>query len=368
MSDPSPTPAAPRRPRRIVVAVVVVVVGLLAVPGAVLAWNAYQANRAWRTIPRVAFDPAAVRESLAATSTTPATTTPPATSPGATTTTTTTLPPDRLAVPDDAMDAYLLVGTDTRARNPAGHADSFLLFLRPAGGDPMLVSLPRNLLVASPCGGERKLKDALEGCGGASGPEVLAVTVEDFTGIPIDHFAVVSLAGVRDLVDRLGGVRLCVPVPMRDRTTGTTFELPAGCSAVDGATAVGWATSRTTEAFRDGVWVAEATTALDRDHRQRDLLLQLLGKLKGFDSVTSLGALAGDLAGTFVLDDTLSLPDAVALAWSLRSLRPEAVHTLTIPTVSASHDGVYVLLPARPFARVLIDAYPPATAWVVPGS
>jgi len=128
---------------------------------------------------------------------------------------------------------------------------------------------------------------------------------------------------------------------------------------------VGWATSRTTEVFCDGTWVAEATTALDRDRRQRDLLLQLLGKLKGFDSVTSLGALGGALAGTFVLDDTLSLPDAVALAWSLRSLRPEAVHTLTIPTVSSSRNGVFVLLPARPLARVLVDAYPPARAWVV---
>ena len=96
------------------------------------------------------------------------------------------------AVPADAFDAYLLIGSDARADRGGQRADVIILALLPTDGSaPILVSLPRDLWVDIPCW-ERpnRVNAALNGCGdAASGPELLALTVAGFTRIQADHIA-----------------------------------------------------------------------------------------------------------------------------------------------------------------------------------
>jgi len=318
---------------------------------------------------RVGFDLDSARAALA--------TVPPAAEPPPEATVPSTAPPPpgkapvitRLAVPDAAVDAYLLVGTDTRRETPGGHADSVMLLLLPTDGtDPMLVSFPRNLLLPTPCGGaSRKLKDVLAGCGEVvSGPELLALTLADYTGIDIDHFALVSLEGFRRVIDRLGGVTICVPHPVRDRTTGTgKLALPAGCTNADGTQATAWVTSRTTEELVNGRWRALPTTALDRDARQRQVLLQVLHKVRSVGSFADFGTLVSGLADAVSLDETLGFGDAVALAWRLRGLDGERLRFFGIPTRAATVAGEFVLLPTTPFAPLLLEHWPAASTWAV---
>jgi len=61
-------------------------------------------------------------------------------------------------------------------------------------------------------------------------------TVEQLTGIRIDHFVVVDFNGFKHMVDALGGVQVCVPKPVHD-TIGH-IDLPAGTYTVTGEQAL----------------------------------------------------------------------------------------------------------------------------------
>lgn len=84
------------------------------------------------------------------------------------------------AIPDEAFNAFLIIGTDKGGRR----ADVIILALLPEDGSaPILVSLPRDLWLQIPCWEKpNRINAALNGCGSAaSGPELLALTVAEFT-------------------------------------------------------------------------------------------------------------------------------------------------------------------------------------------
>ena len=89
----------------------------------------------------------------------------------------------------------------------SSRADVIVLLLLPAdGSDPVMVSIPRDLYLPNPCtGGYTRVNATLNGCGeAATGPELLSVAVEDFTGVQIDHFAVFDFEGFQ-AISRPGG-------------------------------------------------------------------------------------------------------------------------------------------------------------------
>ena len=45
------------------------------------------------------------------------------------------------------------------------------------------------------------------------------MAVEDFTGVEIDHFAVFDFEGFKAIIDRVGGVEICVEYAVRDSHT-----------------------------------------------------------------------------------------------------------------------------------------------------
>ena len=141
-------------------------------------WQGARAWWAWRGIERIEFDTAAARSELPFI--------PLQSDSGS---------PELAATPTPTFsvveyDTVLAIGSDERTEEEqelaaeAGrpiqeraYADAILLWLAPTdGGDPALVSLPRDLLVVDPCTGtETKLDRTLAGCGETvSGPELVA--------------------------------------------------------------------------------------------------------------------------------------------------------------------------------------------------
>lgn len=256
-------------------------------------------------------------------------------------------------VPDEKFASYLLIGSDQ-----SGYlADTIVLVLIPSDGSgPMMASLPRDLYLPSLCsGGYSRLNAALGGCRGvASGPELLALTIEDFTGIRIDHYAVVGFSGFAQIIDALGGVQVCVDHPTRD--VRAKLELDAGCAQADGATTLAWVRSRRAEQLIDEQWVAvPGTSDFSRQSHQQDVLRQLFAKLSSFGSIGAAGEVAQQVAANMRLDSGFSLGDAVSLAWSYRGSN--------IATVRLSYSdyrtqgGARVLLPAVTFADALARVY-----------
>ncbi|MCL1598290.1 MAG: LCP family protein, partial [Actinomycetia bacterium] len=265
-------------------------------------------------------------------------------------------------------DAVLAIGSDeptdeeNRRLEDAGlplqegaYADAILLWLAPTNGDdPALVSIPRDLLVIDPCTGvETKLDRTFAGCGDdVSGPELVALAVEDYTGIAIDHYAAFGFDAFIDVIDSLGGVEVCVDHALRE---GTTDLLPAGCSTADGATTLAWVRSRQTQEFVDGEWrFIEGVSDQNRTLRQQQLMFAMLAKMKTMRSPAALAGIAESVGDSVVLSESLSMGDAVAMAWDLRSVPSFRIRRIVIPTESeVTPDGSFALRAVVPFRELL---------------
>ncbi|MCT2275299.1 LCP family protein [Dietzia cinnamea] len=149
----------------------------------------------------------------------------------------------------------LLVGTDSRegltpeqqaqlstgSESDAGgkRTDTMMLVYTPRGGDrTMLISLPRDLLVNIPGYGENKLNAAYT----FGGPPLLTQTLEQQTGVRIDHYAEIGFGGFAGIVDAVGGVDICIEEPIVDPLAG--LDLAAGCQTLAGPQALGFVRTR----------------------------------------------------------------------------------------------------------------------------
>ena len=274
----------------------------------------------------------------------------------------------------DGLDVFLLVGSDSRDQlddtdgfgSFEGHrADVVMVLLRQRDGeDAAILSLPRDLLVEDRCtGAEHRLNDALEGCGLLmNGATSLTMTVEDLIGVPIDHFALVDLAGFQEAVDAMGGYEICLMRAVRD--SKAHLELPAGCTLASGAQTLAWLRSRNTEELTaDGWRIVSGVNDLTRNERQREFLLSMMGSLGDFSSPQDITSVAQSLAPYVTVDASLSLLDAVGLAWTMRDLGSGSVEELDIPVSDVTTDsGAAVLVPAVDIAGVVASYLSPEFA------
>ncbi|MFP3883670.1 MAG: LCP family protein [Actinomycetota bacterium] len=262
------------------------------------------------------------------------------------------------SIDDGLFESYLLIGTDASGFL----ADTVILALQPADGSaPIMVNLPRDLFVWNVCKGTfTRLNAGLGGCSGvASGMELMAIMVEDYTGIPIDHLARIDFDGFARLVDVMGGITVCVDHPTRDAKAHLTLE-QAGCQTVEGETALAWVRSRHPEQLVDGEWRAVGGSDFTRQRRQQDVLFQLAGKAASFSSPASLTNRLAAVASSVRLDSSWSLSEAVRTAWRYRGISRDSVHRFSISVRDyRTSYGALVLLPTKPFRDHLYAVYDP---------
>lgn len=173
---------------------------------------------------------------------------------------------------------WLLVGSDSRSGlTPEqqadlatggdlgnGRTDTILVLHIPGLGSSApvsLVSIPRDSYVDIPDHGKDKINAAFA----EGGAPLLAQTVEEATGLRLDHYAEVGFDGFAVVVDALGGVQLCPAEPIDDPLAG--INLPAGCQTLDGRNALGFVRSRATP-----------RADLDRMVHQREFMAAVMHK------------------------------------------------------------------------------------------
>ena len=263
-------------------------------------------------------------------------------------------------LPDEMFTSVLLIGAD----ESGFLADTIIYVLLPSdGSSPIMASLPRDLYLTNACtGGHRRINAALGGCTGvASGPELLSLTVEDFTGIEVDHFARVDFSGFASVVDRLGGTEVCVgDRPIRDVKSG--LELGPGCHVADGQTTLAWVRSRNPEfQNEDGTWVQPGGSDFDRQRKQQDILFQLADTLTSVSSVGSLSGTLTSLADVVRTDSGWTVPQMAQLGFRYRNVGPGSVTRISIPIRNyRTPAGAQVLIPAETFNETLSSVYPSA--------
>jgi LCP family protein required for cell wall assembly len=195
-----------------------------------------------------------------------------------------------------------------------GHrSDTVMLLHIPSSGPSVLVSLPRDSYVGIPGFGMNKLNAAYS----FGGPKLLVKTVEGATGLQINHYMGIGFGGLVNVVNAVGGVRMCIPQNLNDPASG--LHLKKGCQNLNGAQALGFV--RTRHLF--------ATQDLQREQDQRVFIKALLSKM------TSPGTLVNPFAtvpaafgatDSLTVDKGTQLYQLVQVAFALR--HPE---TTTVP-------------------------------------
>lgn len=232
--------------------------------------------------------------------------------------------------PDDTPGTnWLVVGSDSReglskdqrekfaTGNAAGRRTDSMMLLHYGSGGTTLLSLPRDLYLPIPGHGSNKLNAAFA----FGGPKLLVRTVEQYTRIRIDHYAEIGFGGFVGVVDSVGGVRICIDKPLKDRKAG--LNLKPGCQTLNGGQALGFVRTR---AFANG--------DLQRVQNQRKFFAALMDKasspgtlLNPFRSVP----LALDVTSNFAVDDGDHLIDLARLMWAMRAVSGGDGTTTTVP-------------------------------------
>jgi LCP family protein required for cell wall assembly len=119
----------------------------------------------------------------------------------------------------------------------------------------------------------------LETKGREAGRTATLKAVRSLTGVPIDYFAEVNLAGFYDLTQSLGGVDVCLKHAVYDEYSGADF--PAGRQTLDAEQALAFVRQR--HGLENG--------DLDRTHRQQAFLSSVMRQLQDAGTFTNLGKL-----------------------------------------------------------------------------
>lgn len=243
---------------------------------------------------------------------------------------------------------YLIVGSDSRAglspeqiealhvgRAAGRRSDTMILAHVSRRNDKViLVSFPRDSRVRIPAyenaDGDRvpASTNKLNAAYSLGGPRLAVRTIQENTGIAIDHYVEIDFAGFIEMVDALGTVEVCVADDVYDPKSG--LRLTAGRHQLAGAASLRYVRSRS----------IDATADLGRIERQQKFIGAMI------DEALSTGTLLNPVRlsrfvdaglGAVRTDAGLERDDVLRLATRLRGLDPERVSFVTVPIANADY-------------------------------
>lgn len=278
--------------------------------------------------------------------------------------------------PIDEVTNVLVIGSDSReglsreqlvqigtTETGSDLTDTIILLqLRPQDDSVGLLSFPRDLLVTRCDGTRGRVNTAfyigeLQFEGG--GPGCLVQTVENLTGIPIDHYIRISFAGFVRAVDALGGVTFHIDEPLRDRAAGLNIPEP-GCVTFDGVKALQFVRARQLDTGGDFGRIARQQRFAREMVREATSVGTLLNPARAASVIMSIS----DLLETDADFDSAVARDLVA---SVHGLDVSAVDAHTVPAVPrTTADGAAVVEAIEDEAEAVFAAFRAGTPGEAP--
>ncbi|WP_046779517.1 LCP family protein [Streptomyces yangpuensis] len=259
----------------------------------------------------------------------------------------------------------LVLGSDSRAGAngdldhgsvSGARSDTAMLVHIPEGrAKATAVSIPRDTLITRPECKDRDGKAVpsakrvmFNSVYSLAGPACVVNTVEQMSGVRVDHFVEVDFAGFKGLVDALGGVTVTLDKPMSGAKGG--LKLDAGTHRLNGTDSLKFV--RTRYGYGDG-------SDLGRIGLQQQFMLAMLAEIKKQDALGNPARLykLAD-AGTKSLTTDSDLASLTALsdfAQSMKGVDPETMETIMLPVAYDKVDPNRVVV-AEPQATQLWDA------------
>ena len=185
-------------------------------------------------------------------------------------------------------------------------------------------------------------------------------SVQSLTGVHVDHFAEVNLAGFYELAHQFGGIEACLKSWNNGQNlhdTNSGFDAPhAGYLHLDAAQSLAFVRERDNLPNGD----------LDRTHRQQAVIDYVIWKLKNEGILTSIGQLTSliNVAKKFVITD--SGWQIFSFASDMKSLTGKNLTFKTAPVITT--DGhmagqtVNLINPAQISKFVQSTFYPPSAS------
>ena len=226
---------------------------------------------------------------------------------------------------------FLLVGSDSRqglskaeqkklgtGSTGGQRTDTIMIVYSPPGGEPALISLPRDSYLPIPDNGSNKINAAY----GIGGPQLLVATVEQNTGLRVDGYLEIGFGGFVNIIDALGGIEMCLPKAIKDRDAH--IDLPKGCQTLSGVDALGYVRMRKADPRGD----------LGRVERQREMLAAIADKAASPASVLNpvrYWNLCNAATGAIKIGEDTSLRQVITLGLAMRKISGGNGLTLTVP-------------------------------------
>jgi LCP family protein required for cell wall assembly len=235
----------------------------------------------------------------------------------------------------------------------------------------IILSFPRDLWVNIPDHGMDKINAAFEGGIENGGPHRMAETITNLTGLPIDHYLYVDLAGFQKVVETLGGVDMCIPAYdvntpgtlIQDTATGqrsvyysepghivdpnTGLDLTPGCQHLDGYQALAFVRTRHLP--------CDAVPDFSRIGRQQQFLRALLNQMLEPAQLAKAPGLVQPVLANMHRDSGLLPGDLVFLVGQLGGLATGAAEFRAVPGVGGTENGISVVR-MDPSAQQIFDA------------
>jgi LCP family protein required for cell wall assembly len=224
----------------------------------------------------------------------------------------------------------LLLGTDhakVGGREGDRHSDSIMLVRTdPSKHRIAYLSIPRDLRVTIPGYGDQKINAAFQ----IGGAPLAMKTIKDFTGVDVNHVAIVDFADFKDLIDAVGGIDVDVPGPILSNKFDCPYATDQRCAAwqgwrfakgkqhLDGRRALVYARIRENK-------LDPSESDVTRAERQQRVLQAIAGRLTSPKTLVKLPFMGDQIAAPLATD--LSAQQMVQLGWvKFRAPAGRALH------------------------------------------
>jgi LCP family protein required for cell wall assembly len=199
----------------------------------------------------------------------------------------------------------------------------------------VVLSIPRDLLVDIPGHGQGKINTAFSY---ANGPNLMVKTVENLTGLQINHFVHVNFVGFQSLVNALGGVPICIDKPMVDTYSGLKLS-HAGCYNLKGAQALAFVRARHVQ--------GDTIPDFSRIARQQQFTRAIISKVMSAGAILHYPQIVDAVSKDIVVDKRLNLYDLQDLTNRLSKLGQKSVLFRVVPARPEVIDGIDYVVATR---------------------